>query len=134
MSLVFQDPVASLNPLMRIRDQLTEAMRAHGKSRAEANSRAVELMEMVGIPDPEARLADYPLAFSGGMSQRVMIAIALANNPDVIIADEPTHRPGCDDPVADPGTSGKAESRERYGGHLISTTWASWPGCASGWL
>ena len=91
MSLIFQDPVSSLNPLMKVRDQLTEAILAHGDgSRAAADQRAVELMVQVGIPDPEARLADYPLAFSGGMAQRVMIAIALANNPSVIIADEPT--------------------------------------------
>jgi peptide/nickel transport system ATP-binding protein len=91
MSLVFQDPVGSLNPLMRVRHQLTEAILAHeAVSRQQAEQRAVELMTQVGIPDPEARLADYPLAFSGGMSQRVMIAIALANNPKVIIADEPT--------------------------------------------
>lgn len=91
MSLIFQDPVASLNPLMKVRDQLTEAILAHSEGpRAAAMDRSIELMEQVGIPDPEARLADYPLAFSGGMSQRVMIAIALANNPKVIIADEPT--------------------------------------------
>jgi peptide/nickel transport system ATP-binding protein len=91
MSLVFQDPVGSLNPLMRVRHQLTEAVLAHRPvSRQQAERRAVELMTKVGIPDPEARLADYPLAFSGGMAQRVMIAMALANNPKVIIADEPT--------------------------------------------
>lgn len=91
MSLVFQDAVSSLNPLMKVRDQLTEAILAHEKtSRAAAAERALELMTQVGIPDPHARLADYPLAFSGGMAQRVMIAIALANNPKVIIADEPT--------------------------------------------
>jgi peptide/nickel transport system ATP-binding protein len=91
MSLVFQDPVGSLNPLMRVRHQLAEAVLAHRPvARQQAEQRAVELMTKVGIPDPEARLADYPLAFSGGMAQRVMIAMALANNPKVIIADEPT--------------------------------------------
>ena len=91
ISIVFQDPVASLNPLMRIGDQIVETILAHsGTTRRDAVERSVELLKMVGIPDPRARLVDYPLAFSGGMSQRVMIAIALANTPEVIIADEPT--------------------------------------------
>jgi peptide/nickel transport system ATP-binding protein len=91
ISLIFQDPMSSLNPAMRIRDQLTETMLAHGKfSSAQARSRSVELMELVGIPSPQARLADYPHSFSGGMRQRVMIAMAVANKPDLIIADEPT--------------------------------------------
>ena len=91
IGLVFQDPMGSLNPLMKVRDQLVEAIKAHRKATdEEAGRRAVELMTQVGIPDPEARLGDYPLAFSGGMSQRVMIAMALVNDPEVIIADEPT--------------------------------------------
>ena len=91
MSLVFQDPMSSLNPAMRIRDQLAETMLAHGKfTGAQARTRSVELMELVGIPSPQARLADYPHSFSGGMRQRVMIAMAVANKPDLIIADEPT--------------------------------------------
>jgi peptide/nickel transport system ATP-binding protein len=91
LSMIFQDPVSSLNPLLKVRAQLTEAVLAHRRmTRRAAEERAVELMTRVGIPDPEARLADYPLAFSGGMAQRVMIAMALAGEPKVIIADEPT--------------------------------------------
>ncbi|MEO8543011.1 MAG: ABC transporter ATP-binding protein [Burkholderiaceae bacterium] len=91
LSMVFQDPMSSLNPIMRIGEQITEAI--HGKGRtsaAEARERAVTLMRLVGIPDPALRLADYPHRFSGGMRQRVMIAMALANEPGVIVADEPT--------------------------------------------
>jgi peptide/nickel transport system ATP-binding protein len=91
MSMVFQDPMSSLDPIMRIKDQLVEAMLSHGKfSGAQAEARALDLLQRVGIPDPQARLDDYPHTYSGGMRQRVMIAMALANDPDIIIADEPT--------------------------------------------
>jgi ABC-type dipeptide/oligopeptide/nickel transport system ATPase component len=91
IGLVFQEPMTSFSPVHTIGSQIMEAIRLHRDvSRAEARERAKEMLELVSIPDPEKRLDDYPHQLSGGMRQRVVIAVALANDPDVVIADEPT--------------------------------------------
>jgi len=91
IAMVFQEPMTSLNPVLTIGRQLTEGLEIHMKLKADAaRARAIELLGMVGIPDPARRLAQYPHHFSGGMRQRMMIAMALACNPSLILADEPT--------------------------------------------
>jgi oligopeptide/dipeptide ABC transporter ATP-binding protein len=91
ISMIFQDPMTSLNPVYRVGDQIIEAIVTHQDTdKRGARKRAVDLLAQVGIPQPDRRVDEFPHQFSGGMRQRAMIAMALANNPDVLIADEPT--------------------------------------------
>lgn len=122
MAIVFQDPMTTLNPVLRIGKQIGEAVRLHnpGLSKQEVKARVLELLKLVGIPNPEKRYSQFPNEFSGGMRQRVVIAIAMANEPDLLIADEPTT--ALDVTIQAQVMSVLAEVRARTGAAMVLIT------------
>jgi oligopeptide/dipeptide ABC transporter ATP-binding protein len=118
ISMIFQDPTSCLNPVFSIGDQITEMLRLKlGMTRQQASIRSIELLDRAGIPSPRRRLADYPHQLSGGMRQRVMIAIAIASQPKLLLADEPTT--ALDVTIQDQILSLLAEIREETGMSMI---------------
>ena len=116
ISMIFQDPMMTLNPVLTIGTQMVETLLAHRSiTRAEAEAIALEKLKKVQIPSPEKRLAQYPHEFSGGMRQRIVIAIALITDPEIIIADEPTTALGRDHPGRNHGSVAAAVRVGRYG-------------------